>query len=101
PWRTAFGGVADTVSGASSEAMPSMVAGHHVGLSMRRLELRASSAGATPTKLAEFLASGRPVVVSAGLGDMDVLLAGRGCGVVVDDVSDTGLDRAADELEHL
>ena len=49
-----------------------------------------------PIKVAEFLACGRPVVVSAGLGDMPALVRENRCGVVVGEGED--VDRAAEEL---
>ena len=54
-----------------------------------------------PTKVGEFLASGRPVVVNAGLGDLEGLLATHDCGVVIDGDSDDALERAADDVERL
>jgi glycosyltransferase involved in cell wall biosynthesis len=36
-----------------------------------------------PTKVAEFLACGRPVVINAGLGDFDGLLQEYGAGIVL------------------
>ncbi|HEV2994091.1 MAG TPA: glycosyltransferase [Acidimicrobiia bacterium] len=80
--------------------MPSRIAESHAGMCLLRLDLT-SSAAATPTKVAEFLACGRPVVVSAGLGDLPAILADGKCGVVVDDTSSVGLDRAAAELAAL
>jgi len=100
-WRPLLERVGATVGVAEPSAVPSRVRAAHVGLSLRRPEFRIASMAATPTKLAEFLASGRPIVVSPGLGDMDDLLARHDCGVVIDDRSDEGLDRAADELERL
>jgi hypothetical protein len=80
--------------------MPARIAESHAGMCLLRLDLT-SSAAATPTKVAEFLACGRPVVVSAGLGDLPAILADAKCGVVVDDTSSDGLDRAAAELAAL
>jgi glycosyltransferase involved in cell wall biosynthesis len=37
-----------------------------------------------PTKIGEFLACGRPVVVNKGLGDMDQFIAEYDAGVVLD-----------------
>jgi glycosyltransferase involved in cell wall biosynthesis len=81
--------------------MPVQVANHHVGLSILRADLGISSCAITPTKLGEFLASGRPVIVNAGLGDMDELIAAYDCGVVVADSSSEGLESAVDEIERL
>lgn len=56
---------------------------------------------ATPTKIGEFLACGRPVVVNDRLGDLDVLLPKYDAGVIVSNSSDLELDRVADEIERL
>src|SRR5207248_1849841 len=61
----------------------------------------ASAVAASPIKAAEFLACGRPVVVSAGLGDLPRLVSEARCGVVVDNTADAGLDQAAADLVAL
>jgi hypothetical protein len=81
--------------------MPDRVREHHVGLSIRRFDVGVTSYSATPTKLGEFLATGRPVVVNAGLGDLDDLLGRHDCGVVLQSASEAELDRAASELDRL
>ena len=42
---------------------------------------------AMPTKIAEFLACGRPVVVNRGLGDFDEYLSEFNAGVILDGTS--------------
>jgi glycosyltransferase involved in cell wall biosynthesis len=79
--------------------MPARVSAHHAGLGM--LRPGAGNVAAMPTKIGEFLAVGRPVVVSPGLGDLDDLLARYDCGVVVPDATTSGLHRAVDHLERL
>lgn len=101
PWRRLFSRVGATEGFSEAGAMPDHVRAHHVGLSVRHADFRVTSTAATPTKIAEFLASGRPIVVSAGLGDMDDLLARHDCGVVVADTSDKTLEWAADEVDRL
>jgi hypothetical protein len=81
--------------------MPAAVASHHAGLSICRLDAGVSLRAAAPTKLGEFLASGRPIVVNAGLGDMVELVRAGDCGVVVDDTSGAALAAAASELDRL
>lgn len=100
-WGDRFAVTDATVTSTASATMPARIAEHHVGLCMRRLEIGVSSRAVTPIKLGEFLACGRPVIVSPGLGDMDELVARYDCGVVVDDVGDRGLDAAIDRLESL
>jgi glycosyltransferase involved in cell wall biosynthesis len=86
---------------ASFAEMPARVRASHAGLSICRTDNRAAIAGAAPTKLAEFLASGRPVVVNAGLGDLDDLLTRHRCGVVLNDGSPAEVDAAAHHLRDL
>ena len=52
-----------------------------------------ASKASVPTKLAEFLACGRPIAVSRHLGDMDELIRRYDCGVVIRDTSDDELTR--------
>lgn len=100
-WHEWFARVNADVAFAPYEEMPDRIAAHDVGLCLLRLDLGMSSLGAMPTKLGEFLACGKPVIVSSGLGDTEVLLARYRCGVVVSDYTDSNLDRAAEELEYL
>jgi glycosyltransferase involved in cell wall biosynthesis len=100
-WEPRFREHGATVGYATPREMPDRVRQHHVGLSIRRFDIGVTSYSATPTKLGEFLACGRPVVVNAGLGDLDSLLARFDCGVVAQDSSDGELDRVAAELDRL
>lgn len=100
-WPDRFAGIQATVTSTPSATMPARIAEHHVGLCMRRLDIGLSSRAVTPIKLGEFLACGRPVMVTPGLGDMDEFVARYQCGVVLDDLSDRGLDAAIDQIESL
>jgi glycosyltransferase involved in cell wall biosynthesis len=82
-------------------AMAEHVRSSHAGLSVCRLDAGVSLRAAAPTKLAEFLAGGRPVVVNRGLGDMDALIDRFRCGVVLEDRSEEHLEEAARVLESL
>ena len=77
---------------ASPDEMPGVLTAVHAGLCVQH----EPSPAAMPTKIGEFLASGRPVVVSPGLGDMDTIVRTYRCGVVLDDTA-----AAADELHAL
>jgi glycosyltransferase involved in cell wall biosynthesis len=81
--------------------MPGEIRSAHVGLSICHADLGAAISGAAPTKVAEFLACGRPVVVNAGLGDFDDLLTHHRAGVVLRGTSEDELDRGAVELLNL
>ncbi len=71
-----------------------------------------SAAACSPTKIAEYLAAGLPVVASSGMGDMDRILRGCGgmnpgpadrqpVGVLVNERDPNDLERAALELRGL
>ena len=100
PWAPHFADAGVRPTSVPADAMPGQIAGHHVGLSVLR-DVGVSNRAASPTKLGEFLAAGRPVVVNRGLGDMDTLLAGRDCGVVLQGTGDCDLERAAVDLLRL
>jgi len=88
---TASGG---TLVSASYDEMPGLVAQSHAGLCICRTDTRLAIVAAAPTKIAEFLAAGRPVVVNRGLGDMDQHIASAGCGVILG----ADVEAAADAL---
>ena len=57
------------------------------GISICKLNAGPSLAAAMPTKVAEFLACGRPVVINSGLGDLDQFVREFDAGVVLDGTS--------------
>ena len=81
--------------------MAELVSACHVGLSVCRDDVGASLLAAMPTKIGEFLASGRPVVVNPGLVDAAQMLERDGCGIAFGSSSETGVVDAADRLEDL
>lgn len=88
-----------TVDAAAHAEIPALLGGASVGLAFYR---PGSSRQATcPTKVGEYLACGLPVVVSAGVGDMDELIAGHRTGVVVAEFTDAAYEHALDDLEKL
>jgi glycosyltransferase involved in cell wall biosynthesis len=64
--------------------MAKIVAGYSFGLAICRIDAGPSLKGAVPTKIAEFLGSGKPIVVNAGLGDLDDYLEEFDAGVILD-----------------
>ncbi len=81
--------------------MAELVSASHVGLSVCRDDAGASLLAAMPTKIGEFLASGRPVVVNPGLVDAAQMLERDGCGIAFGSSLETGVVDAADRLEDL
>jgi len=101
PWDGAVLADGGRVAASSFADMPGHVRAHHAGLSVCVSTDRLALLGAMPTKIGEFLASGRPVVVNAGLGDCDDLLPEAGAGVILQGVDEIALERAASELLDL
>jgi glycosyltransferase involved in cell wall biosynthesis len=55
----------------------------------------------SPTKNAEYLACGVPIVANRGVGDVDELIQGNGVGVIVDDLTAAGYSKALAEIDEL
>jgi glycosyltransferase involved in cell wall biosynthesis len=55
----------------------------------------------SPTKVGEYLACGLPVVMSAGVGDLDEMVRARRVGVLVEDATEEALMTAAQRLLRL
>lgn len=81
------------VRGADFGEMPELLARAHVGIALLRQV--SSKIGSSPIKVAEYLACGLPVVVNAGMGDTDELVARYGAGHVVREYTEDELARAA------
>ena len=60
-----------------------------------------SKLSSSPTKIAEYLAAGLPVVCNAGVGDVDEVIEGDRVGVVLRDFDDESFARALAEVEAL
>ncbi len=60
-----------------------------------------SKGASCPTKLAEYLACGVPVVVNGGIGDMDAIVGGGRVGVVVQGFGQDAFRQAREELAIL
>ena len=86
---------------ATYSLMPQIISEYSFGISICRQDAGPSLKAAMPTKIAEFLASGRPVVVSKGIGDMDSFLNEFKAGVVIDTENDSLLGKAQELLELL
>lgn len=62
------------------------------GIALCKSDIGESLSGVMPTKVAEFLAVGRPVVVSKGIGDLDELLISTRTGVVLNGDLDAAIE---------
>jgi glycosyltransferase involved in cell wall biosynthesis len=67
----------------SQPEMANLISDYSFGLSICKENAGPSLKAAMPTKIAEFLAIGRPVVVNPGLGDCDEIINSYGVGVIL------------------
>ena len=74
----------DSIISALHNEMPKLIRDAHFGLVICKDENSTVLTAVMPTKVAEFLASGRPVLVSKGIGDLDSLIESRGVGILLD-----------------
>ena len=95
-------GVGETkIVSVSSDDMPVFISNYSFGDSICRQDAGISLSAVMPTKVAEFLAVGRPVVINKGLGDSDYLIRQYRAGVVIDSVSDNLSEKAEEMLKIL
>jgi glycosyltransferase involved in cell wall biosynthesis len=74
--------------------IPNQLARARLGISFRKPTF--SQIAASPTKIAEYLAAGIPVVSNAGTGDVDELLQSERVGLTVHSFDDASLAEAAE-----
>jgi glycosyltransferase involved in cell wall biosynthesis len=60
-----------------------------------------SKLSSSPTKLAEYLASGLPVICNAGVGDVDELVEGERVGIILRELNEDAYRKALEEVEAL
>jgi glycosyltransferase involved in cell wall biosynthesis len=72
-----------SIINATYEQMPQIIADSSFGVAICKNTNGVASLGVMPTKIAEFLACGRPVVISENMGDYDKLLSQYKAGVVL------------------
>lgn len=68
--------------------MPLKIAQSSFGIAICRTDCLQVLKGVMPTKIAEFLSVGRPVIVSRGMGDLDRLLKESNTGIVLEEGMD-------------
>lgn len=82
------------------QAMPEAVRGHDLSV-MFYAGGEVSELGRSPTRMAEVLGSGLPVVANAGVGDVARIIREFQVGVLVEGPEQRHMDAALDELETL
>jgi glycosyltransferase involved in cell wall biosynthesis len=83
----------------SHRLMPDALSTHHVGLHFATAT--AGGAGGSPTKVGEYWASGIPVIVTSGMGDLDEIIMAERVGVVLPRPSPAAFREAILEAEEL
>ena len=99
-WDMELDGAGAVRTSATPDEMPALIASCHAGLSVCRDDAGISLVAAMPTKIGEFLAVGRPVIVNPGLLDAASIVDRADAGVVVDATAG-GLAAAAERLLEL
>lgn len=100
-WSKMLDTAADGSLQGSPDEMPAITSNCHVGLCVCRDDVGISLAGSMPTKIGEFLACGRPIIVNERLGDAGELVREHRCGVVLRDGSRAAMDECLEELDEL
>ena len=98
--KSSLGVGEERVFPATQTGMAELIPNYSFGISICKMNAGPSLTAAMPTKIGEFLACGRPVVVNKGLGDMDQFFNEFDAGVILDG-SPGNLTKAASQLIYL
>jgi glycosyltransferase involved in cell wall biosynthesis len=97
--RRLLAGHPASVRSAAPEHMPAELFARDIGLCLYRPAF--SRIATAPTRFAEYLAAGMPVVVTHGVGDLEALVEDRGVGVVLRGDDDEAIAAAAARVRAL
>lgn len=97
--RAGLASAAVTIETVGPEAIPARLAHVDVGLALHKPGFARQAS--CPTKTAEYLAMGLPVVTNDAVGDMETIIGARGVGVVLSEFSSSTYAAALDRLEGL
>ena len=86
-----------TVHAETYERVPAYLRAARAGLAF--IKPVRSKEGSSPTKVAEYLACGLPVIVNAGVGDLESFVEARGVGAVLRSFDDGEMDRGVAVVE--
>jgi len=97
--RWLLGGHPASVRSAAPERMPAELFARDIGLCLIRSS--SSKIASAPTRFAEYLAAGMPVVVTRGVGDLEAIVEDRGVGVVLRGDDDESIAAAVARVRAL
>jgi glycosyltransferase involved in cell wall biosynthesis len=86
------------VSGVAPEEIPKYLCAADFAVSF--IKACYSKLSSSPTKMAEYLACGLPIVANRGVGDVDELIGRSGLGILVDDLSVESFRAALESIER-
>lgn len=96
---TILDGTAATIESRPPEEVPSAFQAGDVGLSLCVSSF--SKTASTPTRFAEYLAAGMPVIVTPGIGDLVTIVEQHEVGVVLDGEDQAAVQAAVSKLNEL
>ena len=88
-----------TIDHVEFEEMPNHIKLGHVGMFFIKPVF--SKRSSCPTKFAEYLTCGLPVIINSGIGDTDTIVETNKAGIVVDEFSERAYKKAVEELIEL
>ena len=86
------------IRSASREEVPEFMAAADLGLFFIRPVF--SKKASSPTKMAELIALGLPIVTNSGVGDVTEIVEQTGCGVAINDFTDQAYRDAIEAIEQ-
>ncbi|MBO4582283.1 MAG: glycosyltransferase [Bacteroidales bacterium] len=87
------------VTYSSREMMPAYISLSHISLFF--IQPVFSKKASSPTKMGELLSMGIPLIVNAGVGDVDEIISHSHCGYVVKDFTTAEYERAILQIDNL
>lgn len=87
------------IRSADRDEVPFLLGAADVGIAFKQSSF--AEQGCSPTKLGEMMATGIPVVVNRGVGDVDAVIEDTGAGIIVDGFGDQAMQGAVDRLDRL
>lgn len=100
-WSSQYGIPEDRVivKFSSRELMPTYISLSHISLFF--IQPVFSKKASSPTKMGELLSMGIPLIVNAGVGDVDDIVNSTHCGYVVSEFTTEEYERAIDHIDEL
>ena len=86
------------IRSAKRNQVPEYISTFNVGLFFIRPSF--SKRGSSPTKLAEILACGVPIVTNSGVGDCDAIVTENKAGILIKEFTEQEYNKAADKIDE-